>query len=123
MRLPLREALYVCSGCRQQAITRVATPITTEFRRYASDGVLERTRRQLWNTEKPPGAEDPYSGESQLLHKQEEEQRDLASEGEESTLAKGYELAETWDGLSTIGFIPKEAWVYNGSSEADVYQR
>lgn len=122
MRLPLREASYICSGCRQQAVPRVASPISNQFRRYASDGILERTRRSLWNTETPPGPKDPYSGESQLLHKDVKEEEGNAP-AEEGALAGGYEQADNWEGLGTIGFTPQKAWMQNGPSKADAYHR
>ncbi|KAJ5683093.1 hypothetical protein N7462_006258 [Penicillium macrosclerotiorum] len=130
LRLPLREALYVCSSCRQEVTPRAVSPLARQFRRYASSSdptLLERTRRKLWNTEKPPGAEDPYSGESQVLREAEaDESQGLApGEAEGESLAKGdsYTQAETWDGLKVIGFSRKEAWINSGTSEADEYSR
>ncbi|KAJ6145314.1 hypothetical protein N7470_009209 [Penicillium chermesinum] len=75
----------------------------------------------------PPGAKDPYTGESQLMHQPEpeanEKEDSSADFGDEGTLAKGYEQAETWHGLKRIGFAPEKAWIYHGPSEADKYQR
>ncbi|KAJ5806392.1 uncharacterized protein N7503_003994 [Penicillium pulvis] len=129
MRIPLREALYVCSNCRQEAIPRVS-PLARQFRRNASSGssdspsFLDRTRRRLWNTEKPPGAEDPYTGESQLTR---EEGSLAAGEAvEEGDLASGstYVQAETWDGLDVIGFTKEKEWLADGpNSDADAYAR
>lgn len=138
MRLPLREALYVCSNCRQEAVPRVS-PLARQFqlqtRRYASDSpsFLDRTRRKIWNTEKPPGAEDPYTGDSQLLQPAEKSKGGLAGgvnaegelgEGEESSLAEGdgYTQAEDWKGLTTVGYLPEEKWIQTGTIKADKYR-
>lgn len=128
LRLPFREALYVCSSCRQEAVPRGVSPLTRQFRRYASSdspSLLERTRSKLWKTEKPPGPADPYSGESQLLRgaEPENEQGVATGETEESELsaADGYKQAETWDGLESIGFLQKDKWVQEGTRKADKY--
>ncbi|CAI7604602.1 hypothetical protein N7533_008826 [Penicillium manginii] len=128
-RLPLREALYVCSSCRQEAVPRVS-PLARQFqhqtRRYASDSpsFLDRTRRKLWNSEKPPGAADPYTGDSQLSQSSTAAEGELAG-GETSELAKGdnYVQAETWAGLAKVGYLPEQEWTQAGSSNADKYHR
>jgi hypothetical protein len=121
MRLPLREALYVCSNCRSEATPRRISPLARQFRRYASDSpsVLERTRRSLWQGDKPPGQADPYSGESQIA-KDEANNGELAA-GEE--LQDAYVQAQTWDGLRRIGFTKDQEWKFRGSSQADEYER
>ncbi|KAJ5166647.1 uncharacterized protein N7482_005428 [Penicillium canariense] len=129
MRLPLREALYVCSNCRQEVTPRVISPLTRQFRRSASSDsptFLERTRRKLWNTEKPPGAADPYTGESQLARGAEPEEGLANGEVKESeTLATGdgYQQAQTWDGLDVIGYLQKDKWLEEGPRKADKYTR
>ncbi|KAJ5242434.1 uncharacterized protein N7469_000761 [Penicillium citrinum] len=128
-RLPLREALYVCSSCRQDALPRVS-PLARQFqhqtRRYASDSpsFLERTRSKLWNTEKPPGAADPYTGESQLAQKPTATDGELAG-GDKSELAQGdnYVQAENWKGLASVGYLPEDEWIQQGRSKSDKYQR
>lgn len=128
-RLPLREALYVCSSCRQEAVPRVS-PLARQFqhqtRRYASDSpsFLDRTRRKLWNSEKPPGAADPYTGDSQLSQQSTAADGELAG-GETSELAKGdnYVQAETWAGLAKVGYLPEQAWIQVGRSKADKLRR
>ncbi|KAF7718356.1 Uncharacterized protein PECH_001049 [Penicillium ucsense] len=130
LRLPLREALYVCSGCRQEAIPRAISPLTRDFRRYASSdspSLLERTRSKLWKTEKPPGPADPYSGQSQLLRGAEPENEEGLASGEteeaELSAADDYKQAKTWDGLESIGFLQKDQWLQEGTSKADKYVR
>lgn len=128
-RLPLREALYVCSNCRQEAVPRVS-PLARQFqqqtRRYASDSpsFLDRTRRKLWNSEKPPGAADPYTGDSQLTQSAPAPESELAG-GVKSELAQGdnYVQAETWAGLSKVGYLPEKEWIQIGRSKADKFQR
>ncbi|KAJ5752478.1 hypothetical protein N7520_009395 [Penicillium odoratum] len=135
MRVPLREALYVCSNCRQGAIPRVS-PLAHQFRRNASSdssnspSFLERTRRRLWATEKPPGAEDPYTGESQLTQQEVvEDKKDGLAAGEtvqEGGLASGssYVQADTWEGLDVIGFTENKEWFVQGvNEETDLYVR
>lgn len=133
MRLPLREALYVCSNCRQEALPRTSS-LARQFRRYASNessGFLDRTRRQLWS-EKPPGAEDPYTGESQMNRQAESEGSDRqsgglqagSSEGSDLQTGDNYTQADTWDGLDVIGFAKEDEWLERGSvPAADEYSR
>lgn len=131
MRLPLREALYVCSNCRAEATPRAISPLARQFRRHASDSpsILDRARRSLWKGDKPPGPEDPYRGESQITRRAPEEEQsepsELAPGDETAALKEGdeYVQAETWDGLARIGFTPEEAWLQRGSSKADKYTR
>lgn len=127
MRLPLREALYVCSICKSEATPRRVSPLVRQIRRYASDSpsVLERTRRSLWKGDKPPGQADPYSGGSQIASKDGGYAGELAAgvEGEEFKLGDQYVQAETWDGLRRIGFTEEEAWKERGSNGADKYSR
>lgn len=132
-RLPFREALYVCSNCRQGALPRGTSRIVPQFRGYASSdppSFLERTRRNLWKGDKPPGQEDPYTGPSQLAPEAQQEQTEgaLASgesgAAEELALGDEYEQASTWDGLESVGFTKEKAWVYNGpNDEMDQYVR
>lgn len=133
MRLPLREALYVCSNCRHETLPRIS-PLARQFRRYASSdespGFLERTRRQLWS-EKPPGAADPYTGQSQLNQAAEEssgkEEGGLqagSGEGEGLTVGSEYVQADNWNGLDVIGFTEEKEWLVKGSDpDADQYSR
>jgi len=127
MRLPLREALYVCSNCKSEATPRRVSPLVRQIRRYASDSpsVLERTRRSLWKGDKPPGQADPYSGGSQIASKDGGYAGELAAgvEGEEFKLGDQYVQAETWNGLRRIGFTEEEAWKERGSNGADKYSR
>ncbi|KAJ5082099.1 hypothetical protein N7532_011142 [Penicillium argentinense] len=113
MRLPLREALYVCSNCRQGAAPRVS-PLARQFqlqtRRYASDNsptFLERTRRKLWDGEKPPTGLSEGTSETKG----------------ELALGDGYVQAETWEGLTSVGYLPKDEWKQTGSARNDVYHR
>ncbi|KAJ5915470.1 hypothetical protein N7466_011403 [Penicillium verhagenii] len=123
MRIPLREALYVCSNCRQTTIPRVS-PLARQIQRNASsDSFLDRTRRRLWNTEKPPGAEDPYTGTSQLVR---EEGGLAAGETQGESLASGseYVQAETWHGLPIIGHTKEQKWLTEGvNRDTDIYTR
>lgn len=144
IRLPLRDALYVCSSCRSEVAPRGISPLARQFRRHASSdspSILERTRRALWKGDKPPGQEDPYSGKSQIARQMGWKESEVpeaendseapalgdkdAAEGRKGGLKEGddYEQAETWDGLRRIGFLKDEAWVYRGSSDADEYSR
>lgn len=130
-RLPLREALYVCSNCRQGALPRGTSRIVPQFRGYASsDGssFLDRTRRNLWKGDKPPGQEDPYTGASQLSPEAAQQEGNLAAgeplAAEELAVADAYKQATTWDGLESIGFTKENAWIYNGPDEnRDQYLR
>ena len=126
LRLPLREALYVCSNCRQEVAPRGISPLARQFRRYASSdspSFLDRTRRKLWNTEKPPGAADPYTGESQLVRKVEPEPELAKGEIDESEVkpTEDYQQAETWDGLEAIGYLQKDKWIQEGTRKTDKY--
>ncbi|KAJ5561208.1 hypothetical protein N7535_009405 [Penicillium sp. DV-2018c] len=122
MRLPLREAKFICSSCRIQATPRIS-PLS-EVRRYASDspGLLERTRRKLWGTDQPPGPKDPYSG-SQIMPGSETAPEEQKDEG--ISLSKGVEEpandAElenlTWEGMPKIGYLPQDAWRLQGQNE------
>lgn len=127
LRMPLREALYVCSSCRSEVTPRRISPLARQFRRYASDSpsVLERTRRSLWQGDKPPGAADPYTGESQIAPEAERESGELAAGAEREELQSGdaYVQAETWDGLRRIGFTKEQEWKFRGSSPVDEYER
>ncbi|KAJ5952452.1 uncharacterized protein N7479_010865 [Penicillium vulpinum] len=120
MRLPLREANFICSSCRIGATPRIS-PIG-QVRRYASDsspGILERTRRKIWGTDTPPGLADPYSG-SQIMpgsevspEKPEAEEPFSLQEGQ----APPGELEEslTWVGMPKIGYLPEKEWRLQGS--------
>jgi hypothetical protein len=126
LRLPFREALYVCSNCRQEVAPRAVSPITRQFRRYASSdspSFLERTRRKLWNTEKPPGPADPYTGESQLARGVEPEHGLAKPETVKSEVlpTEDYEQAKNWDGLEAIGYLQKDKWTQEGTRKADKY--
>ncbi|KAJ5092110.1 hypothetical protein NUU61_006980 [Penicillium alfredii] len=133
----LRGALYVCSACRQEATPQRISPLARQFRRYASDAppsLLERTRRKLWGTDQPPGAKDPYTGESQIAQplrsgvpeESKPEADGLASPDEEAqpdelASADTYEQATTWHGLETIGYLEETEWLREGSNEKDEY--
>ncbi|OQE33057.1 hypothetical protein PENFLA_c001G08558 [Penicillium flavigenum] len=120
MRLPVREANFICSSCRIQATPRVS-PVG-QVRRYASDsstGVLERARRKLWGTDKPPGPADPYTG-SQIMPgagmspgEPEPEEGFSLEEGQ----ARSKEIDEnlTWEGMPKIGFLKEKEWRLQGS--------
>lgn len=147
-RLPLREALYVCSNCRAEVTPRGISPLTRQFRRHASSdspSFLEWARRSLWKGDKPPGPEDPYSGESQIARKMgwktKASETEDANERGSGSLASGddgkggkrksrklsegdsYVQAETWDGLEHIGFTKDEEWQLKGATRADEYTR
>ncbi|KAJ5147595.1 uncharacterized protein N7443_000815 [Penicillium atrosanguineum] len=126
MRLPFREALYVCSNCRSEAPRRIS-PLARQIRHYASDSpsVLERTRSSLWKGNKAPGPADPYTGESQLVPGAEKGEGDLAApaEGEELQDGSAYVQAQTWDGLKRIGHTKEQVWKFNGRSPVDEYER
>lgn len=90
----------------------------------------------MW-TEKPPGPEDPYSGESQLsrLATSAEDQgiteRGTTQSSSEiddpaTDMAGGdnYVQAETWDGLNTVGFLEEDAWKVRGPiQDVDAYEK
>ena len=126
LRLPLREALYVCSNCRQEVTPRAVLPLTRQFRRYASSdspSFLERTRRRLWNTDKPPGPADPYTGESQLARgiKPDQGLAKPATDTSEVLPTEDYVQAENWDELEAIGYLKKDKWIQEGTRKADKY--
>ncbi|CAG7969803.1 unnamed protein product [Penicillium salamii] len=122
MRVPLREARFVCSSCRPVSAPRVS-PLG-QFRRYASDspGFLERTRRKLWGTDSPPGQADPYTG-SQILPET------GLSAGEEKPADEDFNLTQrddqldvdnlNWNELPRIGYLPKNEWKIKGSKKGD----
>ena len=125
MRLPLREANFVCSSCRIQTTPRIS-PLG-QFRQYASDsspGILERARRKIWGTDKPPGPADPYSG-SQIMSGTGLAAGEPVSE-EKFSLEEGEGQSEeiddnlTWEGMPRIGYLPEKEWRLQGSNgEAD----
>ncbi|KAJ5729322.1 uncharacterized protein N7483_003830 [Penicillium malachiteum] len=75
----------------------------------------------------PPGAEDPYSGSSQMNRAAEEHDGGLqagSSEGADLAVGDNYEQADTWKGLDVIGFVKENEWLEQGSdAEADKYTR
>lgn len=124
MRLPLREAKYVCSSCRVGATPRIS-PLNQQFLRNASDspGLLERTRRKLWGTDKPPGPADPYSG-SQLMPQEEPaaETTGLSpGKGEEETpFPDDMDLESLdWNNMPRVGYTKDKEWIINGATKAD----
>ncbi|KAJ5943177.1 hypothetical protein N7516_003345 [Penicillium verrucosum] len=119
MRLPLREANFICSSCRIQATPRIS-PLG-QTRRYASDsspGILERARRKIWGTEKPPGPADPYTG-SQIMPGTGMSPGEPASEEAfslEEGQARSEEIEEnlTWEGMPRIGYLKEKEWRLRG---------
>ncbi|KAJ5782774.1 hypothetical protein N7457_004548 [Penicillium paradoxum] len=124
MRLPLREVNFICSSCRIEATPRISP--FGQFRRYASDspGILERTRRSLWGTDKPPGPADPYSG-SQIMP-------DPNAAPEESNPDEQFSLSQgtegkvedienlNWEEMPRLGYLMEHEWRYKGENpEAD----
>ncbi|KAJ5747219.1 uncharacterized protein N7511_008915 [Penicillium nucicola] len=124
MRLPLREAKYVCSNCRVGANPRIS-PLNQQFLRNASDspGFLERTRRQIWGTDKPPGPQDPYSG-SQIMP-QEDSAAELTTlspgkREEEPQIAEEVDIESMdWKSMPRVGYTLDEEWRVNGQTVAD----
>ncbi|KAJ5200238.1 Thiolase C-terminal [Penicillium cf. griseofulvum] len=116
MRLPLREANFICSSCRIGATPRIS-PLG-QVRHYASDspGILERARRKLWGTDNPPGPADPYSG-SQIMSGMDAE-KPKADEAfgleEGQALPEKADEALTWDGMPKIGYLKEEEWRVKG---------
>jgi hypothetical protein len=129
---------YVCAQCRQgplapaQSIQRSMR--TNVSQRYASTDsntkvpFTEKLRRKLWNTDTPPGLEDPYGGKSILERRAEARKRAARGGSTETTVdstklteptestteaaaplttppvpTEGYVPATTWDGLESIG--------------------
>ncbi|OQD84865.1 hypothetical protein PENANT_c011G11145 [Penicillium antarcticum] len=124
MRLPLREAKYVCSSCRVGANPRIS-PLNQQFLRNASDspGFLERTRRGLWGTDKPPGPKDPYSG-SQIMPQEETaaESTDLSpgKAEEETSLPDEMDIHSLdWKNMPRVGYTKDKEWIVNGATYAD----
>ncbi|PWY69571.1 hypothetical protein BO70DRAFT_365844 [Aspergillus heteromorphus CBS 117.55] len=122
------RALYVCSGCRQEARPR---PIAArQFLRHASnaDSLSERVRRKIWGTDNPPGEKDPYGGQGVLERKfskqqppKQEEVAEQPEEVEDLTLTDAsYEPATTWAGLERVGHLNR--WNDYPRSEADTYE-
>ncbi|KAJ5800010.1 uncharacterized protein N7518_002078 [Penicillium psychrosexuale] len=119
MRLPLREANFVCSSCRIQTTPRIS-PLG-QVRQYASDspGLLERARRKIWGTDKPPGPADPYTG-SQIMPGTGLASGESVAE-EAFSLEQGEALSEeiddnlTWEGMPRIGYLPEKEWRLQGS--------
>ncbi|KAL2700603.1 hypothetical protein AAEP93_007422 [Penicillium crustosum] len=119
MRLPLREANFICSSCRIQATPRIS-PLS-QTRRYASDsspGILERARRKIWGTDNPPGPADPYTG-SQIMPgagmspgEPVPEEAFSLEEGQ----ARSEEIEEnlTWEGMPRIGYLKEKEWRLRG---------
>ena len=121
MRVPLREAKFICSNCRPVSGPRVS-PLG-QFRRYASDspGVLERTRRKLWGTDSPPGQADPYTG-SQIMQEAESSSGESKPADEDFNLAQPEELGAEdldWNELPQIGYLPKDEWRIKGANKGD----
>ncbi|CAP95364.1 Pc21g04670 [Penicillium rubens Wisconsin 54-1255] len=124
MRLPVREANFICSSCRIHATPRIS-PVG-QVRRYASDsspGVLERARRKIWGTDKPPGPADPYTG-SQIMPgagmSPGEPEPEEGFSLEEGQASKEIDGNLTWDGMPKIGFLQEEEWRLQGpKGEAD----
>ncbi|OQE44640.1 hypothetical protein PENCOP_c002G02966 [Penicillium coprophilum] len=129
MRLPLREAKFICSSCRIGATPRVS-PLG-QVRRYASDdpGVLERARRKLWGTDNPPGPADPYSGSQIMPGSNMSPGEPSAGEpkaDEAFSLQEGQAPSEeideslTWEGMPKIGYLREIEWRVKGpNGEAD----
>ncbi|CAI7617626.1 unnamed protein product [Penicillium palitans] len=119
MRLPMREANFVCSSCRIQATPRIS-PLG-QTRRYASDsspGILERARRKIWGTDKPPGPADPYTG-SQIMPGTGMSPGEPAPEEAfslEEGQARSEEIEEnlTWEGMPRIGYLKEKEWRLRG---------
>ncbi|CRL26072.1 unnamed protein product [Penicillium camemberti] len=119
MRLPLREANFICSSCRIQATPRIS-PLG-QTRRYASDsssGILERARRKIWGTDKPPGPADPYTG-SQIMSGTGMSPGEPAPEEAfslEEGQARSEEIEEnlTWEGMPRIGYLKEKEWRLRG---------
>lgn len=122
MRVPLREAKFICSGCRPVSTPRIS-PLG-QFRQYASDspGFLERTRRKLWGTDSPPGQADPYSG-SQIMPQSDMSPPEKSTDQDFSLTQGENEDAEienlNWEELPTIGYLPQNEWKIKGPQAAD----
>ncbi|CAI7593896.1 unnamed protein product [Penicillium glandicola] len=124
MRLPLREANFICSSCRIGATPRIS-PLG-QARRYASDspGILDRARRKIWGTDNPPGPADPYSG-SQIMP------GSGLSSGVEPESKEGFSLEQgeaqpeeleenlTWEGMPKIGYLKEKEWRIKGPKGQD----
>lgn len=127
----------ICLFCQHRDVQRRTQrpAFSTSSRPQANDDVsfLERTRRRLWGTDQPPGAEDPYTGKPRQARQKVERQQALEKKAEEETTAdiddittyeaqalreekelfqaavldapnhEGYVPAQTWDGLETVG--------------------
>ncbi|PYH93502.1 hypothetical protein BO71DRAFT_399718 [Aspergillus ellipticus CBS 707.79] len=121
------RALYVCSGCRQEARPRPI--VARQFLRHASnaDSLSERVRRKIWGTDNPPGVEDPYGGQGALERKfknqqaQKQEQAPEPAPVEDLPLVDdSYEPATTWKGLERIGHLDR--WNDAPRTEVDTYE-
>ena len=58
---------------------------------------LERTRRRIWGSDNPPGNEDPYTGESQLLIKEREKFAKVPKQDDIVTIGAAEQLPKPGD--------------------------
>lgn len=131
-----RQEPSVCLFCQHHQTTRAtprATFSSTTRNTAASDSpwlerTLNRTRQKIWGTDKPPGADDPYTGRSfaktqevassgseeldgqtaddvRVYEEQarREEKEILQAAIDEAPSHEAYVPANTWDGLERVG--------------------
>lgn len=107
---------YLCAVCRSRE-----DRFSTSSIQRAQDGGLERgldkLRRKIWGSDKPPGLDNPYGDgsifEEKTRQRQEKDKVNTEAKVNNAQPSKqqpkaakvdsSYEPAETWDGLETVG--------------------
>ncbi|KFY00554.1 hypothetical protein V490_01282 [Pseudogymnoascus sp. VKM F-3557] len=96
---------FTCAACRQHA-----APFSTRASLKAVD--MEKWRKKLWGTDKPPGAADPYGGpgaaEIYEAERKAKKQAETGVEGSSTSPTEdwdmsAYEPADNWAGLEEVG--------------------
>jgi len=104
-----RSTTSICLSCRRRTALLQPRSFATTASRNAGEqpGLTDKLRRELWGTDKPPGAADPYSPGSPLRAEttelDEQGQADAAAESTSTDAANAYEQATTWEGLEWVG--------------------
>ncbi|KFY59076.1 hypothetical protein V496_05807 [Pseudogymnoascus sp. VKM F-4515 (FW-2607)] len=95
---------FTCAACRQHA-----APFSTRASLKAVD--MEKWRKKLWGTDKPPGAADPYGGPGAAeIYEAERKARKGETVVEKTSTSpaedwdmSAYEPADNWAGLEEVG--------------------
>ncbi|KFZ05174.1 hypothetical protein V501_08620 [Pseudogymnoascus sp. VKM F-4519 (FW-2642)] len=95
---------FTCAACRQHA-----APFSTRASLKAVD--MEKWRKKIWGTDKPPGAADPYGGPgaAEIYEAERKAKKGETAVEETSTTPaadwdmSAYEPADNWAGLEEVG--------------------